>query len=204
MAKCDLAKFKQLAVTFCLIKIVRPRQWERLPRLLEPTHLVLLRASSYSSGYSILSQYFKLILALPRVWLHGENPLPRIHQAASVVFRSIGGFGHCRLNPHLTGRSLAACKHLHRMWFPHPERMGCTKNLLNLGLEWVQHNGVNLLTIFEDSNPFEIIFDYRQGWTLSRMMTWCFFNVRRDWKFESIQTRIEQNKFGWRPTMTGI
>ena len=26
MAKCELAKFKQPAVTFCLIKIVRPRQ----------------------------------------------------------------------------------------------------------------------------------------------------------------------------------
>ena len=31
MAKCDLAKLKQPAVTFCLlIKIVRPRQWKLL------------------------------------------------------------------------------------------------------------------------------------------------------------------------------
>ena len=32
MAKCDSAKFKQSAITFCLIKVVRPRQWNSLAR----------------------------------------------------------------------------------------------------------------------------------------------------------------------------
>ena len=67
-----------------------------------------------------------------------------------------------------------------------------------------KHGGVNSQTISEDPNPLEIIFDYGQRQSLSRMMTWYFFSVRRDWKSESIQMRIEQGKFGRRPTMTGI
>jgi len=34
------------------------------------------------------------------------------------------------------------------------------------------YDGVNLQTIFKNSNPLEIIFDYGQGQGLSRMMTW--------------------------------
>jgi hypothetical protein len=66
-----------------------------------------------------------------------ENQLPRIHQAASGVFRPIGGFVHRYPSPqlHLTGRSSVACEHLHRTWFLHSEKMGRRKNLLNLGLE---------------------------------------------------------------------
>ena len=72
------------------------------------------------------------------VTICGENPLPRIHQAASVVSRSIGGCGRRQSSPQPVGIFSVVCEYLHRMWFLHSERKGCTKNLLNLGLEWIR------------------------------------------------------------------
>ena len=90
---------------------------ERLPRFLNPTHLILLGASSYS----------KYLIIIPELQAYPGIPeckhMVKIRCLAPVVLRPIGGFGHHQLNPQLTGRSLAACKH-HRMWFPHPEKMG--------------------------------------------------------------------------------
>src|SRR5437016_3143931 len=95
--------------------------------------------------------------------LSTENQLLRIHQAASGVFRPIGEFEYHYPSPqlHLTGRSSVACEYLRRTWFLHPEKTGHRKDLLCKF--WVRINpkydAVVSQTIFENSNPFKIIYD---------------------------------------------